>query len=349
MKTTMKKALPDVITFLTAGLVPMIVGSPAIGKSSLAKLVAKHFNLKLIDFRLSQADPTDLNGFPRVYTNKDGISRAGYTPMETFPLMGDALPEGYEGWLLFFDEANSCSHAVQAACYKILLDRMVGQEHLHEKVMMMAAGNLDTDNAITVPLSTALQSRLAHMELEVNNADWLEWAYNEGFDFRITAYLNYRPESLYSFRPDHEDSTYASPRTWEFANRLTKLRPMLDHRADLAVFEGVLGAAVAHEFLNFCKVMDLLPSFEDISTKGGTLPAPSDIGIIWMTIGMIGDKVNLTNIDTVMSYIDKFPIEFQVFAIRTILARNHKNTASYMSSPAIKAWVSANSKSLYGN
>lgn len=79
--------------------------------------MAKDFNLKLIDFRLSQCDPTDLNGFPSV--NDKG--RATYMPMTTWPLEGDDLPinkktgQPYDGWLIFFDEMPAAAPAVQAA------------------------------------------------------------------------------------------------------------------------------------------------------------------------------------------------------------------------------------------
>ncbi len=46
---------------IRAGLVPLLHGSPAIGKSAVVKAIAKAYNLKLIDLRLSQCDPTDLN------------------------------------------------------------------------------------------------------------------------------------------------------------------------------------------------------------------------------------------------------------------------------------------------
>ena len=49
------------IGVLNAGRVPFLHGSPGIGKSDLVKAVAKHFDRKLIDLRLSQCDPTDLN------------------------------------------------------------------------------------------------------------------------------------------------------------------------------------------------------------------------------------------------------------------------------------------------
>jgi len=37
------------------------MSSPGLGKSDVVKQVAKELNLKVIDFRLSTADPTDLN------------------------------------------------------------------------------------------------------------------------------------------------------------------------------------------------------------------------------------------------------------------------------------------------
>ena len=46
------------------------------------------------------------------------------------------------------DEFNSALPSVQAACYKLVLDRMVGQHHLHKKCFIVACGNKETDNAI---------------------------------------------------------------------------------------------------------------------------------------------------------------------------------------------------------
>ena len=201
------QAVSMITSFLKAKLVPLMVGSPGIGKSSIAKQIADQFNLKLIDIRLSQCDVTDLCGFPQIVNNK-----ASYVPMDTFPIEGDTVPKGYSGWLLLFDELTSAVPALQSAAYKILLDRMVGLHHLHKHVALMAAGNLETDNAIVQPMSTALQSRLAHLELVVDSKEWVNWATSNGIDHRITAYINFKPGNLYTFNPDHTDKTYASPR-----------------------------------------------------------------------------------------------------------------------------------------
>lgn len=61
MEIKLSRAAELITLALKANLVPMVHGSPALGKSSIVKQIAKKFNLKLIDLRLSQCDPTDLN------------------------------------------------------------------------------------------------------------------------------------------------------------------------------------------------------------------------------------------------------------------------------------------------
>lgn len=132
--------------------------------------------------------------------------------MKHFPIEGDPIPHGYSGWLLFLDEATSAPPAIQAAAYKLILDRMVGSHHLHKNVAIVCAGNLETDNAIVQPMSTALQSRLVHMELVIDHQEWIDWAVQNDIDHRITSFIGFKPSALFTFTPDHTDKTYACPR-----------------------------------------------------------------------------------------------------------------------------------------
>lgn len=207
MQVRISQAAQMITKFIRAKIVVMLSGSPGIGKSHIVHQIAKAHGLKVIDLRLAQCDPCDLMGFPMI----DG-EKASYKPMDTFPIEEDPIPKGYNGWLLFMDELNSAAPAVQAASYKIILDRMVGNHKLHKNVAIVAAGNLETDNAIVQPMSTALQSRMAHLELVVDSKEWVDWASSNEIDYRITSYINFRPDALYTFSPDHTDKTYASPR-----------------------------------------------------------------------------------------------------------------------------------------
>jgi len=328
MKIKINKA-PELVTLaLKAGLVPMLHGSPAVGKSEVIKQIAKEFGLKVIDQRLSQCDPTDLMGFPKITGN-----RAGYTPMETFPIEGDAIPEGYNGWMLFLDEFNSASTAVQAAAYKLVLDRMVGIHNLHKNVAIVCAGNLETDGAIVQPMSTALQSRLVHLEVETDTPLWTAWADTQKIDSRIVSYLHFRPDHLYTFNPDHSDKTYASPRTWVFVHRLLKVTDI--NRNTIALFAGTIGEGVAREFMGFCQIHEKLPKIEQIIRQPNMAPVPEEPSAQFAICGAIASNITIQNCEPLMDYIRRLPTEFQVVTLR----RSTKRQPEVLGNKAFGAWV----------
>lgn len=316
MQVKISQAISMITGFIKVRLVPMMEGSPGTGKSEIVHQIAKHYNLKVIDLRLSQCDPTDLLGFPRIKGD-----RAGYAPMETFPIEGDPIPEGYEGWLLFLDEFNSAKESVQAAAYKLVLDRMVGNYNLHPHLAIVCAGNKETDNAIVQPMSTALQSRLVHLELIVDHQEWVNWAAENGIDHRITSYINFKPGQLYSFSPDHTDKTYAAPRTWEFANRVLKVVD-LDHPNCLPMLAGTISEGVAREFIGFCRIFKDLPQISAILANPNLIPVPDEPSICFAIVGAIAHNINKGNIEKLMIYINRLPLEFQVTCLKESIRRS---------------------------
>lgn len=324
--------------YLRAGLVPMLTGSPGEGKSSLIKDVAKEFNLKVIDVRLSQCDPTDLLGMPTVYSS----GKAGYLPMDTFPIEGDEIPDGYSGWLLFLDEAPLATDAVIAAAYKLVLDKEVGQKKLHKNVAIILAGNLETDNAMVNPMSTAMQSRLCHIQMAQDYLEWVDWAVDSGIDHRITDFIKYKPDALYAFKPDHSDHTFGSPRTWEFTHKILKVSD-IDDPDTLPMIAGAISEGLACEFTVFCKIYKTLAKIEDIIKSPDTVPVPNEPSVLFALTGTISQHAKENNIGDLMIFVNRLPIEFQVVTLREVL----RKTKNLISTESVKAWVSKNATELF--
>ena len=339
MQVKISQAVPMVTDFIKAGIVPMIHGSPGIGKSQIVHQIAEAHGLKLVDMRLSQCDPTDLAGFPQIDAAR---GKAGYLPMDTFPLEGEAPPTGYNGWLLFFDEANSAPKAVQAAAYKILLDRMIGQHKLHKNCALVAAGNLESDGAIVEEMSTALQSRLAHIELTHDADAWVEWAQLNGVNHKITDFIKFKPGQLYTFKPDHTDKTYACPRTWEFANRVLNVTDE-GSPARLPMLAGTLSEGVAREFLTFCKIYESLPKPAAIIAAPDTIKVPVEPSILYALTGSLAHNATDQNFTSMMKFISRLPVEFQVVTMRETIRRNK----SMMSHAAVQKWVTESATKLF--
>lgn len=336
MQVKISQAVRMIISAIKARVVPLVKGSPGCGKSQIVHQIAQQFNLELIDIRLAQCDPTDLAGFPTV--TKDG--KADYLPMQHFPIKGDPLPPGKAGWLMFLDEATSAPTAIQSAAYKLVLDRMVGSHHLHEKCAIVMAGNLETDGAIVFEMSTALQSRIMHMEVAVDNREWLDWASENHINHQICSFVKYKPGLLYTFKPDHTDSTYACPRTWEFANRLLETT---DEQDLLPVLSGTLSEGVAREFLLFRKIYENLLTTEQILANPEGVPTPSEPSIMFALTGSIAHNMTDTNAESFMKFVSRLPMEFQVFCLRDAVRRNR----ALLSIKPIQHWIATNSKNFF--
>lgn len=302
-----------VISCMEVGLVPFITSSPGLGKSAIVKQIAEEFKLELIDLRLSQCAPEDLMGLPM----RNAAGRAEFTPFQLFPIAGDPLPKGKAGWLLFLDEFNSASKAVQAASYKLALDRMVGQAHLHENVFCVAAGNLTTDRAITVDLSTAMQSRLVHLEMIAHHRQFINHATKSGYDHRVLGFLEFQPTKMHTFKPDHSDKTFACPRTWEFVSRLIKNKPSKD--IPVALIAGTVSQGVAIEFMAFLQEYDNIPSYSKICAEPEKVPVPEASGTRYAIMTMLISKFVQADFPDVIKYVKRMPPEIQVIYFRGVL------------------------------
>ena len=308
----------EIISDIEVGLVPFVQSSPGIGKSAIVKQIARDFDLELIDLRLSQCAPEDLMGLPmRVEIN--GVQKSVFTPFNTFPLVSDPLPKDKNGWILFLDEFNSATKLVQAAAYKVALDKMVGQERIHENCFVVCAGNLSTDRAITTELSTAMQSRLMHYEMELNFSELMEHAVKEDWDYRVMGFLNYQPSKLYTFKPDHTDKTFACPRTWDFLQR--KIKGKATQQLTIAGMAAAVSDGVAVEFHTFLEEFDDLPTYRQIVTDPRTCKVPEKASTCFALTAMIHSRFQEQDMEDLVIYIKRLSAEFQVIFFRGLVQR----------------------------
>jgi MoxR-like ATPase len=197
---------------LVAAKQPVFIwGGPGIGKSAIVRHLAADSELPLQDVRALLLDPVDLRGLP--FLGQDGRSKWA-TP--------EFLPQGGSG-ILFLDELNAAPAMVQAGCYQLVLDRKLGEYTLPEGWAIIAAGNRDSDRAVTTRMPTPLRNRFVHLEFEVDLQDWSEWAIEAGIRPEVIAFLRFRQELLSAF--DRDANAFPSPRSWEFVSRILDATP----------------------------------------------------------------------------------------------------------------------------
>jgi hypothetical protein len=335
IKVNAAEAAKCIATCWHAKLVPMLHGEPAIGKSQIIWALANLYNLVVIDIRLSQSDPVDLSGCITIH---DG--RGTYAPMDHFPLEDAKLPKGKNGWAIFFDEINSCPAAVQAASYKPVLDRMIGQRHFHDKVFIAAAGNLITDMALVNKMGTAMQSRLIHFRLGVDHEPWARWAGGAGIYQRIIGYINANPSMLHKFDPMHQEHTFPSPRTWEFASRI--IAKNKHPELEMPMLAGTVGEGAANGYITYSEVYADMPTIGDIEQSPEGIALPTDPAALAAVSTMVGSHMNKKNVDKLLKWVHRLGIEYQVFCMRDAMAR----TPVLITHKGVDDWATRNAKVL---
>jgi hypothetical protein len=246
----------------------MLWGPPGVGKSMMVQQVGQRHGAPVIDIRLSQMEPSDLRGIP---------FRSGERVEWAVPAMlPDAERHGPEG-ILFLDEVTSAPPSVSAAAYQLILDRRLGEYRVPDGWAIFAAGNRQGDRGVTYTMPAPLANRFAHFEVETHLDDWVTWAYANGIDERVIAFLRFRPELLFEFDPAHNPVAFPSPRSWEFAHRALQ---KFANSGSLLVntLQACVGPAAGIELGAFVDNLDNLPDLDAILRRE-QVPMPKEIDL----------------------------------------------------------------------
>lgn len=312
---------------ISAGLIPNLLGGPAIGKSACVYEVAKFFNLKLVDVRASGLLPEDINGMGAIVDGK-----AKFLPfMDKFPLDTMEVPDGYYGWLLFLDELTNASREVQATLYQLLLDRAVGDHRLHDNVVIVAAGNRVSDRAAANAMGTALQSRVVTLEIEPKLEEWLdEVAFPNNYDSRLISFLLSNQGQFNTFNPQNrEELTFSAPRTLSMLNDLLQSQELpldMSHPLAMPIVAGTVGSDTAAKFNVHCNTVMKLPSIDTIIASPDTVPMPDTVaqvyGVVSSILAYIKADTHPTDVEQLTKFILRMPSpSYMVVYARTAVKR----------------------------
>ncbi len=214
-------------------------GPPGIGKSEVVASIAEELGGLMIDLRMAQMEPTDIRGIP--YFNKE-LNKMDWAPPVDLP--DEELASKYPLIVLFLDEMNSAPPAVQAAGYQLVLNRQVGKYKLPDNVVIVAAGNRDSDKGVTYRMPMPLANRFIHLEMKADFASWQGWAVDKKIHKDVVGYLSFAKQDLYDFDNKSSSRAFATPRSWVFVSDLLQDDTM-DTDTQFNLISGAIGEGLA--------------------------------------------------------------------------------------------------------
>ena len=233
-------------------------GPPGIGKSEVVAGITQDLGGLMIDLRLGQMDPTDIRGIP--FYNKE-LNKMDWAPPIELP--DPETASQYPIVVLFLDEMNSAAPAVQAAAYQLILNRRIGKYYLPDNVVMVAAGNRESDKGVTYRMPTPLANRFVHLEMRVDFPVWQEWAVQNNIHKDVVGYLSFAKQDLYDFDAKSASRSFATPRSWTFVSELLEDEDT-DENTLTDLVAGAVGEGLAVKFQAHRKIASKMPKPEEI-------------------------------------------------------------------------------------
>ena len=301
-------------------------GPPGVGKSDVVAQVAAMLKMQLTDVRAVLLDPVDLRGLPTV---EDG--EALWCPPAFLPKSGKGI--------LFLDELNAAPPLVQAACYQLVLDRKIGEYELPKGWVVIAAGNRETDRAVTSRMPSPLANRFVHLDFDVDLDDWINWGLSNGVRTEVLAFQRFRPELLYNFDPKRNEKAFSTPRSITFLSRLMDAN---NGEIDFDLTKGVTGEGYAAEFVGFMNIYKSLPDPAMVIMAPKKAEVPTDPATLYAICGAVAQKTSEQNMKNVVEYANRLPVEFSVLLIRDCVNRDE----NLVKTRAFIEWTSVHSEVL---
>ncbi len=228
-------------------------GPPGIGKSEVVAEVANEMGGYVIDLRMAQMEPTDIRGIP--FFNKDLGKMDWASPVD---LPDEEFASQYPVVVLFLDEMNSAPPAVQAAGYQLILNRRVGKYRLPGNVVIVAAGNRDSDKGVTYRMPMPLANRFLHLEMRADFTSWQVWAVNNNIHKDVVGYLSFAKQDLYGFDSKSASRAFPTPRSWVFVSQLLE-DESVDTDTLFNLVAGAVGEGLAVKFMAHRKIAGKMP------------------------------------------------------------------------------------------
>ena len=258
-----------------------LIGEPGIGKTAFIQEIARKLDYHLETIIAANHEPSDITGLPAV-AEIDGMPIAEFLAI---PMIRNILEKAKEGipTLFFLDEISTAPPAMQAACLRLLHERMAGSIELPASTLFALASNPTGTSAGVFMLTGAMANRMYHFNWKAD-AQIFQMGMIQGFD---KAEILMTPNNWEQFKPEartiiasyigvnetqllkqpkessNQAGPWPSPRTWEIASEGLAAILALNLSEDeinetlLPLFSAIVGEGTALEFMAWYDHRDL--------------------------------------------------------------------------------------------
>jgi hypothetical protein len=304
-----KQAIREVLKCARARMPVLLLGSPGVSKTTIARYLARELGLPYRELRCAEFESVDFRGVcvPDLATGKTRWLTPDFWPTEAC--------------VLNFDEITQAAPELTSPLLKIFLGGEIGDYKLPEGTVLIATGNLVTDKAGCSRVTSALRERCVVITVEANATDWLEWyATDETYNSTVASFIASNPSLLHKWdgRLDHNQP---NPRNWVRVGNLLPLDPVVETVA------GIIGPEYAQTFMSYARTVK--PVANVLEYARGSVSLPKSPAMVQTIIETAGEEVasgqhDAEDVDAIAAMVSALPGTYQVSFLKIVAKRNPK-------------------------
>lgn len=299
-----------------------MISGPGLGKSSIVNQLSVELGKEMKvpfmnqEFFLNSKEAPDVGGYGLPDDDVDGEKIMVWTRAPFMPKADDP-----QHGFVFLDEFKQSQHDVQKVSAELLLNGKVNNSQLPLTYMVLAASNREGDRSGVGRELAFVTNRTMELNIEPDLDSWVEWAEKEGIHWGAIAFAKRFPGKIFKDAVPEKPGPFCTPRSFVQTSRLMDV---IDQDLFVEAAGGLIGEGTAAEFIAFMRVVEELPTYEQIvrDPEGTKVPKIDRPDALYAAMQMVAHMVTPETAVQALTYICRMPKEFQVAGLRAAMRKS---------------------------
>ena len=260
---------------------------------------------------------------------------------------------------MMLDEYGKTNRSVKMALTRLTLERQLGSNKLHPDSIVFATTNKGAEGVGDM-LEAHQRNRLIVVNVrKTTNTEWLAWGLNNNIHPSILGWAKDTPQLFhafedvknpddnpYIFHPNQQRTAFVTPRSLHMASDLIHERDNMGDNVLTAGLIGSIGERGALDLMAYVKLIDKMPSREEIANSPKTAKIPDSVSATVMVVFRSLGSMTKDFVTPFMEYLVRLDIEAQAMFVNGVRAKNYQHQSMVMTNAKFTEWA-MNNQHLY--
>ena len=257
--------------------------------------------------------------------------------------------------ILMIDEFGKSNPSVKNALLRLILERKIGGYTMHPDSLVFATTNKGSEGVGDLLPPHARNRMTVVQTRKPTNMEWVEWGINNDIEPSILGWAKDNPQLFFSFEdvknpednpyifhPNQQRNAFVTPRSLEASSDWVRQRNELDDTSLTGILMGTIGERGAMDLMAYVKLIDQMPTREEIMKDPKNAKIPTSNGAVVMVVFRSLASMDKDYINPFMDYLVRLDPEAQAMFANGVRAKGYHAQSLVMTNKKFTEWSMKN-------